>query len=181
MRRGELLGLQWPDVDLKRGYIAVRRSVGVDGGKVVVGNTKTGKERRIALSSIAADALRRQPKADDEPWVFSTSDGKPLNARNVLRTYWRDLEIAKLPRLRFHDLRHTAATLLLQTGAHPKVVQEQLGHASIKLTMDTYSHVLPTLQKDAAARMDSLLGVELGCQKAVKPSKARGTGKPAKP
>jgi len=89
--------------------------------------------------------------------VFCDTDGNPLRKSNLLRrSFFPLLEKAKVPRIRFHDLRHTAATLLLSQGVHPKVVQERLGHSQISLTLDTYSHVLPSMQKEATAKLDAL-------------------------
>jgi integrase len=89
--------------------------------------------------------------------IFSSTVGTPLDLRNVVREYKDILKQAGLPNLRFHDLRHTAATLMLQQGVHPKVVQERLGHSQISLTLDTYSHVLPSMQEDAAQKLDDLV------------------------
>jgi integrase len=89
--------------------------------------------------------------------VFTTRQGKPLLARNVFRAFQRVLTKAGIPHQRFHDLRHTCATLLLAQGIHPRVVMEMLGHSQISLTMNTYSHVVPALQKEAASRMDDIL------------------------
>lgn len=92
------------------------------------------------------------------PWVFCDTCGGPLRKSNVTRRSFRPLlKAAGLPLIRFHDLRHTAATLWLKKGVHPKVVQERLGHASIAVTLDIYSHVLPSMQRDAAATLDGLL------------------------
>ena len=91
--------------------------------------------------------------------VFTDTKGGPIRKTNLLRRSFRPLlERAGLPRIRFHDLRHTSATLLLAEGVHPKVVQERLGHSNISLTLDTYSHAVPTMQRDAADRMDDLIG-----------------------
>jgi integrase len=89
--------------------------------------------------------------------IFPSPIGTPLDSSNVVKAYKRSLEKAGLPNIRFHDLRHTAATLMLQEGINPKIVQERLGHADISLTLNTYSHVLPHLQEEAAEKMDELL------------------------
>ncbi len=174
MRRGELLGLQWSDLDLDRGNISVRRSVGLNGGKVVIGETKTGRGRRIALSTLALSALKKIKRTGQ--WIFATRVGTPFSPRNVTRHFFDVIEKlgeadppVNLPRIRFHDLRHTSATLLLESGTHPKIVQERLGHASIRITLDTYAHATPTMQTEAAERMDAILG----CQKAVKRARTR--------
>lgn len=100
-------------------------------------------------------------KVRDLSWwrslVFTTGAGRPLEARNVTRSFKRFLVRNKMRDIRFHDLRHTHATLLLQAGVHPKVVQERLGHSSIKITLDTYSHLIESLQQDAATRLEAIL------------------------
>ncbi|MDX1616893.1 MAG: tyrosine-type recombinase/integrase, partial [Candidatus Promineifilaceae bacterium] len=92
----------------------------------------------------------------EEGLVFTTSTGNPVSQRNLTRHFHSQLEKLGLPRMRFHDLRHTAATLLLQAEVHPKVVQDMLGHSSIVLTLDTYSHVIPGIQEQAAEKMDAI-------------------------
>ena len=96
--------------------------------------------------------------------VFTSSIGTALDERNVRRTFKEILRAAELPDLRLHDLRHTTATLLLTEGVHPRVVMETLGHSQVSLTLDTYSHVLPGLQAEAAKRMDDAIGCQIGCQ-----------------
>ncbi len=98
-------------------------------------------------------------------WVFCDIDGGPLRKSNVIRRSFRPLlQSAGVPAIRFHDLRHTAATLLLAQGVHPKVVQERLGHAQIAMTLDTYSHVLPSMQREAAEQLDALLAPTRGAE-----------------
>ena len=125
---------------------------------------KTDKgRRRVDLPAFAVAALREHRKrmlaeGHPGPLVFCDSEGKPIRKSNLLRrSFFPLLKEAKVPRIRFHDLRHTAATLLLSQGVHPKIVQERLGHSQISLTLDTYSHVLPSMQKEAAAKLDKLL------------------------
>ena len=90
-------------------------------------------------------------------FVFTTSIGTPLDARNVIRAFSAVVTTANLPALRFHDLRHTAASLLLAQGVSPRTIMETLGHSQISLTMDTYAHIMPTLQQDAAQQMNAIL------------------------
>jgi integrase len=144
---------------------------------------KTTKSRRlIQLPEFAVKALWAHRKAmlaegnAASPFVFCDTRGGWLRRQNVLRRSFRPLlkatkvaiaesndeEAAKFPLIRFHDLRHTAATLMLTSGVHAKVVQEILGHANIAITLDTYSHVLPSMQKDAAAQMNRLLTAKIG-------------------
>ncbi len=126
---------------------------------------KTRSSRRpIDLPALAVDALaahRRRMAAVPHPTalVFTDTAGGPIRRGNLVRRSFHPLlRRAGLDRIRFHDLRHTAATLLLRQGVHPKVVQERLGHAQISLTLDTYSHAVPSMQRDAAERLDALLG-----------------------
>jgi hypothetical protein len=96
--------------------------------------------------------------------VFTSTVGTPLDERNVRRDFKRLLKVAELPEMRLHDLRHTTATLLLGQGVHPRVVMETLGHSQVSLTLDTYSHVLPSLQAQAASTLDAAIGCQIGCQ-----------------
>jgi integrase len=171
MRLGELLGLRWQDVDLAAHMLQVRHTLLRLRDGLQLTEPKTARSRRrVALGASAVDSLRlhrsRQAAArlrlgqvwEDNDLVFANEIGKPVEAGNLLRrSFWPLLAKAELPRIRFHDLRHTAATLLLQQGVHPKVVSELLGHSSIGLTLDTYSHVLPDMQQQAVAAMDRLL------------------------
>lgn len=164
MRQGELFALQWSDVDFAAGCVTVQRSLEELSGKVRVKSTKTGNGRRIDLPPLALDALRDHRAAmlaegNIAAPVFCAPEGGYLRKGNVYRrSYMPLLEAAAVPRIRFHDLRHTHATLLLSAGENVKVVSERLGHASINITLDTYSHVLPTMQKAAADKLQRLLG-----------------------
>lgn len=171
MREGELFALKWRDVDLDAGKLQVRGTLQRTTQGLVISAPKTPRSRRsIALAATAIAALRQHrtrqveeklavgPVWEDNGLVFCTSIGSPLDAPSFLRReYYPLLARAGLPRIRFHDLRHTAATLFLRMGVHPKVVAEMLGHATISITLDTYSHVLPDLQREATAAMDRLL------------------------
>jgi integrase len=154
MRSGEILGLQWRDVNLDAGTLQVRRTV-FNG---TVNTPKTSRSNRgIKLPSIALEALRRHPRGSE--WVFSSKNGTSLSVHNLHNRSWKPLlNDAGLPSIRFHDLRHTCATLLLSKGVHPKLVQELLDHPSIEITLDTYSHVLPSMGDGVATAMDDLLG-----------------------
>jgi integrase len=166
LRQGELLGLQWGDIDLEARTLSVRRQLKEEKqGRPVLGELKTAKSRRlVVLPKIAVAALRvhkAQHNIAHHPTalVFTGRRGFPLRKTNLLRRWYHPL-VAKagLPHFRFHGLRHTHATLLLSAGIHPKVVQERLGHASVMMTLDTYSHVTPSLQAEAAVRLDAALG-----------------------
>ncbi|HET8908271.1 MAG TPA: tyrosine-type recombinase/integrase [Ktedonobacterales bacterium] len=175
MREGELLGLSWSDVDLEHGALQVSLSLQESDGPVrrVLGEPKTSySRRRISLSKAAIWALCRHrerqemarlrgrevadPKYD---LVFPNLLGRPLHPSHLLRRQFRPLlQRAGLPPIRFHDLRHTAATLLLGRGINPKIVSEMLGHANVRITLDIYSHVMPDMQQRAAQAMDDIFG-----------------------
>ena len=170
LRQAELLGLRWADVDLNGAVLSVRQQVYRLSGEWIYTEPKTKAGRRtVPLSGSVVEALRERRLAqnaerlraqdwEDNDLVFANRRGRPVERVDLLRrSFWPLLERAGLPHMRFHDLRHTCASLLLAEGVHPKVVQERLGHASIATTMDTYSHVLPSLQVDAAERLDRLL------------------------
>jgi integrase len=162
MREGELLGLYWEDVDFVKSEISVQRAVQYLIGKgLVITEPKTQHSRRsIVVARFAMDALRNHfDQAELKTGlVFVTSRHTPFNPRNIVRHFKLKSKEAGLPEIRFHDLRHTAATLMLSGGIHPKVVQEMLGHSQISLTLDTYSHIVPSLQKEAAEKINILLG-----------------------
>ena len=168
LRQGELLALRWDDVDLEGRTLQVRRTLTRDRGKLDVGPTKTAKGRRtVKLTRDAAEALRdhltRQLEEigvlgdSYEPGglVFATTKGTPINPTNLRKRSLAPLLVrAGLPHQTFHQLRHTAATILLLKNVNPKIVSEMLGHASIAITLDTYSHVLPNMQDSAVAAME---------------------------
>jgi integrase len=171
MRQGELLALRWQDVDLENAVVSIRRSLTRNGGRVVFGEPKTKKSRRsIRLTLQAVEALtahlKRQlgdmevlrDRYQDQGLVFATNTGGPINPSNLRRRSFASLlEQAGLPHMRFHDLRHTCATLLLSRGVHPKFVQELLGHATIAITLDTYSHVILSMGDATAKAMEDAL------------------------
>lgn len=161
LRQGELFGLKWEDIDFRSCSLNVQRTAYEIKSEVYVGEPKTAKgRRRVELPLIATEALTKHREAmlaegHIGAWVFCDRNGNLIQRNNFIKRCLRPLLLkAGLPQIRFHDLRHTAATLLLSQGTHPKVVQERLGHAQINITLDTYSHVLPTLQKDAADQLD---------------------------
>lgn len=153
MRQGELLGIRWQDVDFESRRISINQAVATIQGKNYISTPKTGK-RVIKLSQMAVDSFPA-PRMKSG-LVLCTRNGNPVLARNLLRHFKKTCVNLKLPNLRFHDLRHTAATLLLSANVHPKIVQEMLGHSTIALTLDTYSHVIPSMQDKAADTMDNI-------------------------
>ena len=171
MRKGELLALRWPDIDLDSGVLGVRSTLYRADGKLTIDDPKTaGSRRLIHLTPDAVSTLRQHHRRqeverqfygrgwDDTGLVFANTKGRPLEGGNVLqRSFYPLLERAGVPRVRFHDLRHSAATLLLGAGINPKVVAEMLGHSNISVTLDTYSHVTPGMHRHAAAAMSALL------------------------
>jgi integrase len=172
MRRGELLGMRWTDVDFDAGALAVRRTLSRGSrSKLEPGEPKTASgRRRISLPASAVESLRRHrryqvelrlaggPAYEDADLVFATELGRPIHPNSLNYRFRRLIEQAGVPAIRFHDVRHTCATLLLSEGVHPKVVQERLGHADIAMTINLYSHVSPDMQRDAADRLDAILG-----------------------
>jgi integrase len=177
LRRGELLGLRWVDIDLGRGRAAVRQTLGairdVDTGtgthRPVFGTPKTDRERTVPLPAPTVAALRthRQrhraerlhvgPDFTDLGLVFCEPDGSPIHPERFAKRFTVRVRQAGVPAIRFHDLRHTWATLALQAGVHPKVVQEILGHSSIAITLGTYSHAIPSMQEQAADTVAALV------------------------
>lgn len=169
MRRGEVLGLRWKNVDLGGATVRVVESIEQTKTGLRFKAPKTERTRAIALPAFAVDELRRLKKeqADDlsllglrqdaQTLVCGQVDGKPLQPRSLTHEFTRLVAgLTDLPRVRFHDLRHSHATQLLLAGVHPKVAQERLGHSTITTTLDLYSHVTETMQTEAAARVDAI-------------------------
>lgn len=156
LREGELLGLRWQDLDLDRKTITITGTLSRDGEWIGSPKTKSSA-RTIPIPTELADELREMPRSSE--LVFTTSTGQPINHANLHRQFKSLLKKAKLPNIRFHDLRHTHATLLLQAGVHPKIVQERLGHSSISMTMDIYSHVFPHMQSQASDQISEILNI----------------------
>jgi integrase len=164
MRSGELAGLQWGDIDWRGKFITVRRTL--KGGKVQP--TKTGKKRKIDMSDaliVELQAMRKRRLEDFmkrgvnaiPEWVFCNSDGNAFDMQNVKnRHFHKCLEAAKLRRIRFHDLRHTFASLLLQNNESITYVKEQMGRSSIKVTVDVYGHLVPGANREAMNRLPVL-------------------------
>lgn len=170
LREGELLGLRWEDVDLDGGTLAVRRTLSETKIGHVFEIPKNGKGRNVRLTGGAVEALKRHRATQneyrirvgslwqDQGLVFPSHKGTTMYAKNLTaRSFKPLLQRAGLPNIRLHDLRHTCATLLLAKGVHPKFVQELLGHATISITLDTYSPVLPGMGNQTVAAMEEAL------------------------
>ena len=171
MRMGEICGLPWQAVDLEAGALHVQQALQwLPGEGFTFREPKTrGSRRQVSLSPTSVSRLREHRQAqlehrlimgpgyNDNGLVFTTALGTPIEPSNLRRTWLRIVKAAGLGHLRFHDLRHAHASLMLQQGVHPKIVSERLGHSSIAITMNTYSHVLPGLQQQAAEQFDELL------------------------
>ena len=152
LRRGELLGLKWTDIDLEKGELQVKRQVARTEGKIVEAPLKTKNAyRTLPLAEDALQVLKQQrKKAGSSPWVFPSPNGGPISPDSVLHKLHGVLKRAGLPQVRFHDLRHTFATLALQNGVDIKTVSGMLGHYSAGFTLDTYAHVTIQAQRQAA-------------------------------
>ena len=171
LRRGELLGLRWEDADLERGVLRVGRALVREGGSYQPGTTKTKRGRRsIRLTPRAVSALKAHRKRQleeriqfaglwkDHGLIFATQVGTPVNPENLInRSFKPLLGRAGLLKIRFHNLQHTCTTLLLGSGVHPKLVQELLGHTTIAMTLDTYSHYMPSMGDQIAKAMENVL------------------------
>lgn len=158
LRRGELLGLKWEDIDLNTGTIRVRRQVARVNGEIVEAPLKTKNSyRTVAISQDAIEVLNAQKRKTHDEYVFPSPNGGPISPDSVNNMLHRVLKRAGIPKVRFHDLCHTFATLALQNGVDIKTVSSMLGHFSAGFTLDTYAHVTTAAQKEAANTMGSVL------------------------
>ena len=168
MRPSEYLALKWSDIDWQRGAASVCRTIQHSKTGWLFDDTKRKRSRRVVkLQDFVLKALRGlqnpQPLATDtgcqveHDLIFRSGTGSPLRQRSVKREFWRLLEVAGIRPIRLYDLRHTAATLAVAAGVSVKVISDQLGHASISFTLERYSHVLPSIQDEAAARVERML------------------------
>jgi integrase len=169
LRRGEIAALRWGQVDLNAGSLSIVQSAEQTGTTVRYKEPKTGRARTVALSAIMVEELRahrlRQSeellrlgiRVTDENFVCAREDGLPLQPQTLTHEWKRLVAKTGLPRIRFHDLRHSHATAMLATGVHPKIASERLGHSKVGITLDLYSHVLPRMQEDAVAKVDAAM------------------------
>jgi integrase len=176
LRMGESLGLKWSDIDFEAGTLRVNRQLQrmrrIDGksGKLVFSEPKNASRRTIDLPQRAVGALRSHRRAQAEVRLgsrsyeasglgFATGKGTPLDGQNIVNRFFKPLlKCADLPDIRWHDLRHTYATLLLARGVHPTYVQKSLGHSSVQLTLDRYSHWIPSMGRNVADGINEALG-----------------------
>jgi integrase len=170
LRRGEILGLRWKDLNFNANTVSIRKNLVLVNNKPILQEPKTqGSIRSITLPLVTIEALKKYKTLQDQEkhkigshyqdhhLIVATSLGTPVSPRNLLRSFKRIIEKANLPEIRFHDLRHTHATLMLKQGEHPKVVSERLGHSSTRITLDIYSHVLPNMQQEAVERFEKMI------------------------
>ena len=170
LRQGEALGLRWQDVDLFKGTLRVSHQLQRVDGRLALVPPKTEKSRRtLVMPPLIIAVLREHQKRQEaeKTWagskweenglVFANRTGRPTQAKHAIELFHQALDAAGMRRIRFHDLRHSCATLLLVQGVSPRVVMEVLGHSEIALTMNAYSHVVPELRTEAAQRMQEIL------------------------
>jgi integrase len=180
LRRGEVAALRWRSVDLEAGTLAVVASTEQTDQGVREKETKSGKGRAVVLPALVAEELRQHRlrqaqtllqlgvRLTGDHHVVARADGQPLQPRSLTHAFVKFIRRHGLPRIRLHDLRHSHATAMLQAGVHPKIAQERLGHSSVSVTIDLYSHVLPGMQAEAVSRVDAALQDALN-RRAAKP------------
>ncbi|MBP1156745.1 MULTISPECIES: site-specific integrase [unclassified Paenibacillus] len=168
MRQGEILGLRLSDIDLEKRKIQIRHILTFKKQLQVGAKTNAGN-RSITISPVVAEEIRRRivmikeeklaagERYEDNGFLVCSKYGTPLSKANCSAVWKRMLKKTNMRIIRFHDLRHTCASLLMSLDIHPKIVQEQLGHSSIKITLDTYSHLMPNMQAEAATALEKLL------------------------
>ncbi|MFG6353737.1 MAG: site-specific integrase, partial [Oscillospiraceae bacterium] len=158
LRRGELLGLKWEDIDWENGTIQVRRQIARIDGEVVEAPLKTKNSyRSVSIGQDAVQILKEQQRKASSQYVFPSPTGGPISPDSILDMLHRVLKRAGLPQIRFHDMRHTFATVALQNGVDIKTVSGMLGHYSAGFTLDTYAHVTTQAQRQAANTMANIL------------------------
>ena len=169
LRRGEIVALRWKNVDLVNGRLAIVESAEQTAAGVRYKPPKSGRGRTVALPSTMLEKLRTHRlqqaqeflalgmRPTESTFVYTQETGEPLQPRSLTQNWLKAIRGTKLPKIRFHDLRHAHATHLLASGVHPKVASERLGHSRVGITLALYSHVLPGMQEDAVARVDDAL------------------------
>ena len=169
MRQSEILGLRWKDIDFENETLNVRQTLSHDGKELTIQTKTRSSTRTISLDGRVLETLKKhkrivmkemvaiRPIYQNNDLVICTGFGTPVLPRNLLRTFYNLIKKADVPKIRFHDLRHTVATLMLQAEINPKVVKEILGHSDVRITLDIYSHVLPSVHKETAQKFSSML------------------------
>jgi integrase len=173
LRRGEIAALRWKHVNFDDRQLSVVQSAEQTRLGVRYKEPKSGRARTVALSATVIDELRKHRarqsedllrlgvRQTDDGFVYAREDGKPIQPRSISQAWRERVCQLALPRIRFHDLRHAHATHMLANGIHPKIASERLGHSKVGITLDLYSHVLPGMQEDAAARVDEAFQIAL--------------------
>lgn len=173
MRKGEILGLRWKDIDFKKKQLTVKQVLSQDAKSFISGAKTKASNRTIDLSNSTLEVLKAQKAKieqqksilgngynSDHDLVIATQIGTPVDSSNLRKRIFSPLiEKADVPKIRIHDLRHTSASLLFNKGVNIKVISERLGHSSISITLQTYSHILPTMQRDAADILDDMIKI----------------------
>lgn len=170
MRQGEILGLRWKDIDFEKKEIYINQTLSFHGTELKTGAKTSAGVRQISIPNQLVNILKEQQSEYNElksklkerfvDWdivVFNLTNGKTVFPGNLIKAYTRDVKQAKLPHIRFHDMRHSHATLLLSKGLNVKVISERLGHSKIAVTLDTYSHVLPSMQYEVAEALEEMI------------------------
>lgn len=160
LRRGELCGLRWADLDEAEGKLNINRSIDVKNGKIVEGETKTGQgKRRFYLPVSTASVLRERKKNAKSEWIFTDPlrPELPVAPPAAYRKMKQLLKKAGLPNIRFHELRHTFATIAIENGIDPKTLSEIIGHVSAETTLNFYTHVTDTMQRNAAEKIGEFI------------------------
>ncbi|MGE7683885.1 tyrosine-type recombinase/integrase [Peribacillus simplex] len=170
MRQGEILGLRWNDIDFESQIIFVRQTL-TQNAEIKLGAKNEASVRSIHIPNKLVEELKIHRKLvvqekllhgqsyNDNDLVVCTKDGKPMIPRNFRKEFYNLTEKIDLPKIRFHDLRHTHATILIQQNVNVKLISERLGHADIETTLNTYSHVLPDMQKSVSDKLDKIIGM----------------------
>jgi integrase len=173
LRRGEIAALRWGNVDLEAATMRIVESAEQTKSGVRYKETKSGRARNVTLSETVVEKLRKWrtkqaeeflrlgARPDKQTFVVTKADGGPVQPRSLTHEWVRLIEQSGLPRIRFHDTRHTHATHMLSSNINPKIASERLGHSKVGITLDLYSHVMPGMQEDAVARVDGALKVAI--------------------
>lgn len=170
MRQGEILGLRWKDIDFEKKTIAINQTLTHYGKSLSHGAKTISGNRTISIPSQLVEVLRRQQKdyealkqrlgrafEDIDIVIFNLKNGKTIYPSNLTKTWLKDVKEAELPRIRFHDMRHTHATMLIQRNVNVKIISERLGHSKSSITLDVYSHVIPSMQLELANTIEDMI------------------------